>query len=52
MRCILRYVRRIEGITIGIKQFRDARKLWLHKMLLQPFRGAAGGYAITSRSEA
>jgi sterol desaturase/sphingolipid hydroxylase (fatty acid hydroxylase superfamily) len=41
-----------ERMTIGIEQFRDARELWLDRMLLQPFRGAAGGYAITSRSEA
>lgn len=32
-----------EGMTIGIAQFREARELWLDRMLLQPFRG---GYAI------
>jgi sterol desaturase/sphingolipid hydroxylase (fatty acid hydroxylase superfamily) len=28
-----------EGMTIGIEQFRQARQLWLDRMLLQPFRG-------------
>jgi len=31
-----------EGMTIGIEQFREARELWLDRMLLQPFRGPAG----------
>jgi sterol desaturase/sphingolipid hydroxylase (fatty acid hydroxylase superfamily) len=38
-----------QGMTIGIEQFRATRELWLDRMLLQPFRGAAGAYAITWR---
>ena len=30
-----------EGMSIGIEQFRQARELWLDRMLLQPFRGPA-----------
>jgi len=41
-----------EGMTIGIEQFREARELWLDRMLSQPFRGRAGAYAITSRRAA
>ena len=41
-----------EGMAIGVEQFREARELWLDRMLLQPFRGAAGAYAITWRSAA
>jgi len=41
-----------EGMTIGIEQFREARELWLDRMLLQPFRGPAGAYAITWRRAA
>jgi len=41
-----------EGMTIGIEQFREARELWLDRMLLQPFRGVAGAYAITRRRAA
>jgi sterol desaturase/sphingolipid hydroxylase (fatty acid hydroxylase superfamily) len=41
-----------EGMTIGIEQFREARELWLDRMLLQPFRGPVGAYAITWRSAA
>jgi sterol desaturase/sphingolipid hydroxylase (fatty acid hydroxylase superfamily) len=41
-----------EGITIGIEQFREARELLLDRMLLQPFRGPAGAYAITWRRAA
>jgi sterol desaturase/sphingolipid hydroxylase (fatty acid hydroxylase superfamily) len=41
-----------EGMTIGIEQFREARELWLDRMLLQPFRGPAGAYAITWRKAA
>jgi sterol desaturase/sphingolipid hydroxylase (fatty acid hydroxylase superfamily) len=36
------------GMTIGIDQFREPRELWLHRLLLQPFRGAAGRYAINA----
>ena len=41
-----------EGMTIGIEQFRVGRELWLDRMLLQPFRGPAGAYAITARRAA
>src|ERR1700687_4960516 len=41
-----------EGMTIGIEQFREARELWLDRMLLQPFRGPTGAYAITWRRAA
>jgi sterol desaturase/sphingolipid hydroxylase (fatty acid hydroxylase superfamily) len=41
-----------DGMTIGIEQFRQARELWLDRMLLQPFCGPAGAYAITWRSAA
>jgi len=41
-----------DGMTIGIEQFRQARELWLDRMLLQPFRRSAGAYAITWRSAA
>ncbi|MGH7838274.1 MAG: sterol desaturase family protein, partial [Candidatus Binataceae bacterium] len=41
-----------EGMTIGIAQFRAARELWLDRMLLQPFRGATGGYPIMRRNAA
>lgn len=35
-----------EGMTIGIEQFRTPRDLWLDRMLIQPVRGPASGYAI------
>jgi sterol desaturase/sphingolipid hydroxylase (fatty acid hydroxylase superfamily) len=35
-----------EGMTIGIKQFREARDLRLDRMLIQPFLGTPGDYAI------
>ena len=35
-----------EGMTIGIEQFRTKRDLWLDRMLIQPLRGPASGYAI------
>lgn len=41
-----------EAMTIGIEQFREARELRLDRMLLQPFRGAAGEYPITRRDAA
>lgn len=41
-----------DGMTIGIEQFREARELWLDRMLLQPLRGPVGDYAITSRRAA
>jgi len=41
-----------QGMTIGIEQFRQARELWLDRMLLQPIRGPVGAYAITWRRAA
>jgi sterol desaturase/sphingolipid hydroxylase (fatty acid hydroxylase superfamily) len=41
-----------EAMTIGIEQFRDARELRLDRMLLQPFRGPTGRYAITWKTAA
>jgi sterol desaturase/sphingolipid hydroxylase (fatty acid hydroxylase superfamily) len=38
-----------EGMTIGIEQFRDPRELGIVRMLLQPFRGSAGGYPLGQR---
>ncbi len=38
-----------EGMIIGIKQFRTARESWLDRLLLQPWRGEAGQYAINRR---
>ncbi len=35
-----------ERMTIGIEQFRTRRDLWLDRMLVQPLRGPASGYAI------
>ncbi|MDO8840207.1 MAG: sterol desaturase family protein [Parvibaculum sp.] len=35
-----------DGMTIGIEQFRTLRDLWLDRMLVQPLRGPASGYAI------
>ncbi len=35
-----------EAMTIGIKQFRTRRNLWLDRMLIQPLRGPASGYPI------
>lgn len=34
------------GMTIGLEQFRDPADLRLDRMLLQPWRGAAGAYPI------
>ena len=41
-----------DDMTIGIEQFRDASALHLHRMLVQPFRGAAGAYPINRRDTA
>jgi sterol desaturase/sphingolipid hydroxylase (fatty acid hydroxylase superfamily) len=41
-----------QGMTIGIAAFREARELWIDRMLSQPFRGPAGVYAITWRGAA
>jgi len=35
-----------EGMTIGIEQFREGRDQRLDRMLIQPFLGGAGEYAI------
>jgi sterol desaturase/sphingolipid hydroxylase (fatty acid hydroxylase superfamily) len=35
-----------QGMTIGIRQFRDARELRLDRLLTQPFRDGVGEYAI------
>lgn len=35
-----------DGMTIGIEQFRTPRDLWLDRMLIQPVRSPASGYAI------
>jgi sterol desaturase/sphingolipid hydroxylase (fatty acid hydroxylase superfamily) len=40
-----------ERMTIGIEPFRSPRELWVDRMLLQPFRGEDGGYAIGRREE-
>ena len=37
------------GMTIGIEQFRTRRDLWLDRMLIQPLRGPASGYAISRK---
>lgn len=34
------------GMDIGIEQFRTTRELWIDRMLAQPFRGSASGYAL------
>ncbi len=38
------------GMTIGIEQFREPTQLHLHRMLVQPFIGAAGQNVIKRRS--
>jgi sterol desaturase/sphingolipid hydroxylase (fatty acid hydroxylase superfamily) len=38
-----------EDMTIGIKQFRTRRDLWLDRMLVQPLRGAASNYSINRK---
>jgi sterol desaturase/sphingolipid hydroxylase (fatty acid hydroxylase superfamily) len=35
-----------DRMTIGLEQFREARELWLDRMLLQPFRGGADAYPM------
>jgi len=40
-----------EGMTIGIEQFRTRRDLWIDRMLVQPLRGPASGYAIGREKE-
>ncbi len=41
-----------EAMTIGIEMFRDAAALHLHRLLVQPFRGAPGAYPINRRDAA
>jgi len=36
-----------DAMTIGIEMFRDPGALHLHRMLVQPFRGAAGAHPIS-----
>ena len=38
-----------EGMTIGLKQFRDPRLQWLWHMLALPFTGSAGRYPLGRR---
>ena len=38
------------GMTIGLETFREPRELRLDRLLLQPFRGEAGGIPIDRRS--
>ena len=40
-----------EGMTIGIEQFREGRDLRLDRMLIQPFLGTPGDYAINRSGE-
>ena len=39
------------AMTIGVEQFRTPRELWLDRMLLQPLRADASGYAIGRERE-
>ncbi len=39
-----------EAMTIGVGQFRNPRELWLDRMLLQPLRADAGGYAAPAQA--
>lgn len=41
-----------ETMTIGLDAFREPGDLHLHRMLIQPFRRGAGGYAINRRPHA
>jgi len=40
-----------EAMTIGIEQFRTGRDLRLDRLLVQPFVGRAGAYAISNRGK-
>ncbi len=40
-----------QGMTIGLKQFRTRRDLWLDRMLTQPMRGPAGNHALDRESD-
>lgn len=35
-----------KGMDIGLEQFRTQRDLWIDRMLIQPVRGPASGYAL------
>ncbi len=35
-----------EGMTVGLREFREPRELWLDRLLTQPFRGTTGGYTM------
>ena len=37
------------AMTIGLDQFRDPHELWIHRLLIQPFRGAVGIYPMLRR---
>ena len=41
-----------EAMTIGVEQFRTRADLRLDRLLTQPFRETAGGYAINRRPDA
>jgi sterol desaturase/sphingolipid hydroxylase (fatty acid hydroxylase superfamily) len=41
-----------EGMTIGLNQFRDPARLTLPRMLMLPFGGPLGNYAINRRGQA
>jgi len=41
-----------EGMEIGIEQFRTRRDLWTDRMLIQPIRGPASGYALDPSMQA
>ena len=40
-----------EAMTIGVDAFRSAHELRLDRLLTQPLRDTAGGYAINRRPE-
>ncbi|MBF0188135.1 MAG: sterol desaturase family protein [Magnetococcales bacterium] len=37
------------GMIIGLSRFRNPNNIWLHRMLMIPFRPESGGYAINRR---
>lgn len=39
------------GMDIGIEQFRTLRDLWIDRMLMQPIRGPASGYALDASGQ-
>ena len=40
-----------KGMDIGIEQFRTQRDLWVDRMLIQPIRGPASGYALDASGQ-